>query len=138
MPLVHPEQFLLHDLELLELQARAALVVRERVPIFWKSVLMRGIAIPRSSRSSSVSRRFCAFASCSRRILGPHPHPVDKLRLPRLDVPIQVEMSWSSSWLIPERKCVMPASGLLREAQVGLRDEHGPIEHPEPADLLGV
>ena len=92
---------------------------------FWKSVLILGIPLSQlSSKSSKVKRLFWALASCLFRAYSAHTlwESMNSDSQGRMYL-YKLGMSWSSSWLMPERKCVIPTSVCFdqRRSDCGMR-----------------
>mmetsp|Transcript_3094 Transcript_3094/g.10260 ORF Transcript_3094/g.10260 Transcript_3094/m.10260 type:complete len:228 (-) Transcript_3094:3866-4549(-) len=135
-----PERVLPEQAVLFEVRPHAPpFVVRERVTIFLEQrVDPRNPAVPRVleilQRESPVLRlRLLPL----QRVFRPHALRVVELRLPRLNVPIQV---WNQLVLVvghPAAEVRHAGIRLHAVLQVGLRDQdvtHG--QHPEAANLL--
>mmetsp|Transcript_4532 Transcript_4532/g.13244 ORF Transcript_4532/g.13244 Transcript_4532/m.13244 type:complete len:1314 (+) Transcript_4532:2393-6334(+) len=136
-----PEGVGAHELVLLEVLADApALVVGEGVAVLLEEgVDARDAAVPRVlevlEREPAVLRRRLLLLE---RVLRPDALRVDELRLPGLDVAVEV---WDELVLLVGHARAEVGDArvrLLGEAQVRLGDEHVPHgEHAQAADLLG-
>mmetsp|Transcript_51851 Transcript_51851/g.121766 ORF Transcript_51851/g.121766 Transcript_51851/m.121766 type:complete len:1251 (+) Transcript_51851:175-3927(+) len=136
-----PEGVRLHQLVLLPVGAQApALVVGQRVAVLLEQrVDARDAPVPRVlqilERQPAV---LCVRLLPLQRILGPHALRVEELALPRLDVAVQVGDHLVLVVAEAGAEVRDAAVGLLREAEVRLRDQHvAHREHAEPAELLG-